>query len=118
MNEEREFDEKFIIYDAISGEELDPELIKEARRLEMENFRKHGVGAKAPIEECWKETSRPPIGVKWVDVNEGDFLNPRYRRRLVAKEIKKDKRDDLFCSHAIFWRRRKRCFHYGRAYQD
>ena len=30
---------------------------------------------------------KPPISVKWVDVNKGDDLNPNYRSRLVAREI-------------------------------
>ena len=34
----------------------------------------------------------------WVDANKGDKENPEYRRRLVAKEIKRDKREDLFAA--------------------
>ena len=39
-----------------------------------------------------------PIGVRWVDVNKGDSNCPNYRSRLVAKEIKRDRRDDLFAA--------------------
>ncbi len=53
---------------------------------------------KVPIEECWKETGKAPIGVKWVDTNKGDKERPEFRCRLVAKEIKKDKREDLFAA--------------------
>ncbi len=53
---------------------------------------------KVPIEECWKETGRGPVGVKWADANKGDKEKPEYRCRLVAKEIKKDKREDLFAA--------------------
>ena len=49
------------------------DLVKEARRIEMETFKKHGVYTKVPIEECWRETNKVPIGVKWLDVNKGDF---------------------------------------------
>ncbi len=38
-------------YDASSGEALDDELIKIARRIEMETFKKHGVYEKIPLEE-------------------------------------------------------------------
>ena len=31
-------------------------------------------------------------------MNKGDAENPEYRSRLVAKEIKKDNRDDLFAA--------------------
>ena len=34
----------------------------------------------------------------WVDVNKGDEVHPLYRCRLVAKETKRDKRDDLFAA--------------------
>ncbi len=38
------------------------------------------------------------MGVKWVDANKGDKESPEYRCRLVAKEIKKDKREDLLAA--------------------
>ena len=49
-----------------------------------------------PIEECWKETGKAPVGVRWVDTNKGDKENPEYKRRLVANEIK----GGLVCSDA------------------
>ena len=45
-----------------------------------------------------KETGKPPIKVGWLDINTGGKLNPDYRSRLVAKEITKDNRDDLFAA--------------------
>ena len=45
-----------------------------------------------------EKTGRNPIGVKWVDVNKGDERRPEYRSRLVAKEVKRDKREDSFAS--------------------
>ena len=36
--------------------------------------------------------------MKWVDANKGDKEKPEYRCRLVAKEIKKDKREDLLAA--------------------
>ncbi len=41
-------------YDAISGEVSDGELIKNAREVEMETFKKPGVYEKAPLEEGWR----------------------------------------------------------------
>ncbi len=38
------------------------------------------------------------MGVKRVDTNKGDEEKPEYRCRLVAKEIKKDKREDFFAA--------------------
>ena len=93
----REYEEE-LYYDAISGELMIKELVEAARQVEMETYKKHEVYEKVPIEECWRETGRAPIGVKWVDTNKGDKERPEYRCRLVAKEIKKDKREDLFAA--------------------
>ena len=51
-----------------------------------------------PIEDCWRDTGKPPIRVKWLHVNKGDDLHREYRSRLVAQEIKTDKREDLFAA--------------------
>ncbi len=59
-------------YDAISGEALGGELIREAREAEVETFKKHGVCEKAPTEERWGTAGTGPVGVKWVDASEGD----------------------------------------------
>ncbi len=74
------------------------ELVDAAGQVEMETLKTDGVYEKVPIEECWKNTGRAPVGVKWVDTNKGDEENPEYRRRLAAKENKKDKRGDLFAA--------------------
>ena len=64
----------------------------------MGEFAKHQVYEKVPTEECWRETGAAPIGTRWVDVNKGDDGKPEYRSRLVAKEIKTNKREDLFAA--------------------
>ena len=64
----------------------------------MGEVKKHGVYKKVPIQECWDTTGKKPIGVRWVDVNKGDKVNPDYRSRLVAKEINRKKREDLFAA--------------------
>ena len=76
------------IWDDISGKELDWELVAAARAEEMEEFRKHEVYVKVPIAKCWGKTGKKPIGVRWVDINEGDQVSPEYRSILVAKELK------------------------------
>ena len=53
---------------------------------------------KVPIQQCWKQTGKKPIAVRWVDINKGDVLKPKYRSRLVAKEVNIGKRDDLFAA--------------------
>ena len=70
----------------------------EARKEEIDQYHEHDVYTKADIDECMKETGKPPIKVRWIDINKGDNLNPDYRSRLVAKEIKQYNRDDLFAA--------------------
>ncbi len=85
-------------WDDMSGEELNSDLVKQARAEEMGEFRKHEVYKKVPINLCWETIGRAPIGVRWVDINKGDKVNPEYRSRLVAKETNTHKRDDLFAA--------------------
>jgi hypothetical protein len=51
-----------------------------------------------PVEECIKEAGKNPISVRWLDINKGDEDNLEYRSRLVAQELKRDKREDLFAA--------------------
>lgn len=38
------------------------------------------------------------ISVRWIDISKGDEVLENYRSRLVAREIKKDDRPDLFAA--------------------
>eukprot|EP00974_Lingulodinium_polyedra_P010180 977891-Lingulodinium_polyedra.AAC.1 len=38
------------------------------------------------------------MGIRWVGVNKGDQDHPEYRSRLVAKEIKTHRNDELFAA--------------------
>ncbi len=69
------------------------ELVEAARRVEMATLRKRRVPEKASIEECWENTVKGP---SWVDTNEGGKENPERRCSLIAKEIKRDERGNLF----------------------
>ena len=64
----------------------------------MDEVYKHDLYTKVPIDECFQNTGKKPIGVRWVDVNKGDANNPEDRSRLVAKEINTGRRDDLFAA--------------------
>jgi hypothetical protein len=85
-------------WDDVSGKELDPVRVREARVEEMKEFGKHTVYEKVPLAQCWSRTGKKPIGVRWVDINKGDDRNPKYRSRLVAMEFNCDKREDLFAA--------------------
>ena len=41
-----------------------------------------------PKDRARRATGRSPITVRWVDVNKGDELEPNYRSRLVARQMK------------------------------
>ena len=84
-------DSEFV--DDTSGIMLDKGMAIAARRLEIEYFRKMGVYSKVRREK-WMRT----ITTRWLDTNKGDEESPNYRARLVAREIKKDKREDLFAA--------------------
>ena len=86
------------VWDDITGKEMDWDMVVAARMEEMEEVRKHGVYEKVLIQECINRTGKKPLKVRWVDVNKGDDVTPEYRSRLVAKEIRVDKRFDLFAA--------------------
>ena len=62
------------------------------------HIRNHGVYIKAPEEQCIQATGKKPVKVRRLDINKGDDVNRDYRSRLVAQEIKTDKREDLFAA--------------------
>ena len=74
---------------------LNWEMAVKARKLEMDFFKKMGVYEKVPREVA-KKLGCKVITTKWLDTNKGDELRPNYRSRLVGREIKYDKRLDLF----------------------
>ena len=74
--------------DDISGQLLRDDLVAEARAKELQYFCDKGVWTKRPRREAKSTTGRDAISVRWVDVNKGDDQNPRYRSRLVARQLK------------------------------
>ena len=85
-------------YDDLTGAELSPTLMKQARREETQFFRNRKVYEKVDVAECWEVTGAGPIGVKWVDINKGDSISPKYRSRLVAAEFNTGVRPDLYAA--------------------
>ena len=73
-------------YDEISGALLDPKLVAEARKKEIEFVREFGVYEKVPAEQA---EGKAKVTVKWCDVNKGDAQRPEYRSRLVGRELRK-----------------------------
>ena len=73
--------------DDMSGQILRDDLVLEARMKELAYFREKGVWQKRLLVEI-KRAGHRPISVRWVDVDKGDAVNPRYRSRLVARQLK------------------------------
>ena len=72
----------------MSGQVLNDALVAEARRKELEYCTPKGAWRKRLLSEAFAKTGRRPISVRWVDVNKGDGQYPRYRSRLVARQLK------------------------------
>ena len=93
-----EHDDGIIAFDDLTGDELKPALMKAARKEEILYFKEMGVYEKVDIEESFKITGKAPIAVRWVDVNKGDSISPKYRSRLVAKEFNTGVNHDLYAA--------------------
>ena len=85
-------------WDDVLGKELRGDLVRAARAEEIATVKNMQVLVKVDRELCFRETGRPPIKLRWVDVNKGDADRPKYRSRIVAKEIKTHSRPDLFAA--------------------
>ena len=72
-------------FDDVTGQALDPALMVQARKDEIEYFRSMGVYEKVDVQECWNVLGKAPIGVHWVDINKGESGKPNYRSRLAAR---------------------------------
>ena len=59
--EEPELD---VAWDDVSGKELDPAKVREARRLEMEYYKRMEVYEKVPLHECCVKTGKAPLKAK------------------------------------------------------
>ena len=70
-------------YDDVSGAALPVDMVKEARKLEIEYVRKMGVWTKVPRAQA---AGKKIIKLRWLDVNKMDQDNPMIRSRIVAKE--------------------------------
>ena len=87
-----------VAYDDVTGPELDPKLVQEARQAVMRYLKKMRLYRKVSKQRCWQLTGKKPIGVRWVDVNEQDSLNPKYRSRRVARQYKTPNDLDLYAA--------------------
>lgn len=83
-----------VAWDDISGKELDAAKVREARRLEMEYYKKMEVYEKVPLNECWMKTGKAPLKARWIDTDKGT----RYRSRWVAKQFRDSDAEEWFAA--------------------
>ena len=74
--------------DDLTGQVLRDDLVLEARAKEMKFFADKQVWIKVPRQRAHQRTGKPPISVRWVDTNKADEVEPNYRSRLVARQLK------------------------------
>ena len=63
--------------DDITGQPLEPELCRRARAEELAFFHSKDVWDLRQVQEAWNKTGRPPISVRWGEVNKDDDQNPK-----------------------------------------
>ena len=78
---------EYSVIDDLTGEELPASLVTVAKREEITEMYRRTVWKEKPVEECFQDTGKPPIPVRWVVTNKGDRLHPNIRCRLVAKHL-------------------------------
>ena len=83
--EEDQTEELEIAWDDVSGAELDPKAVRQARMEEIEYVRKMSLYTKVPTKEWYNKTSKAPIIVRWIDINKDGSINPNYKSRLLAR---------------------------------
>ena len=81
-------------WDDVSGMELGPTKVREAREMEMQYYETMQVYDKVPLSQCWERTGKPPLKARWIDTDKGT----RYRSRWVAKQFKGSDTGDWFAA--------------------
>ena len=94
---------EYSLVDDLSGEALDGYLVTLPKHEEITDVYRRSVWTEAPVENCIRDTGKPPIPVRWVVTNKGDKLHPNVRCRLVAKHLAakyggKSSTEDLFAA--------------------
>ena len=68
-----------IYRDDMTGQILDPLLIRAARKEELDVFEARAVWVKKAIDKARRKMGKPPITMRWVDVNKEDDVEPNKR---------------------------------------
>ena len=77
--------------DGVTGGDLKANKVREARKEEIEYFRRMQVYDKINRKAA-DEGMKKAVATRWIDINKGDRNNEKYRSRLVAREFETYKR--------------------------
>ena len=75
------------IADDLTGKPLGAVRATSAKHEELTEMYRRQVWVEKSVDECFQDTGKPPIPVRWVVTNKGDELHPNVRCRLVAKHL-------------------------------
>ena len=76
---------------------MDPKEVRRARLKELGYIHDKEVWVTMTRAEAKKRGYRI-VGVRWIDINKGDSLNPEFRSRLVAKDFNNGKEEGIFAA--------------------
>ena len=71
--------ERFV--EDLAGQALPEVLCRAARAVKLDDFESKEEWVVRKVNEALQRTGRPPITVRWVEVNKGDGLNSKIRSR-------------------------------------
>ena len=75
------------VTDDLTGKLLEAVRVTSAKHEELTEMYRRQVWVEKSVDECFQDTGKPPIPVRWVVTNKGDELHPNVRCRLVAKHL-------------------------------
>ena len=90
--------EGIIATDNVSGAQLRPEPVAQARKEEVKYIQEIGVYDTLDINECWAQPCKAAIAVRWMDIIKSYETHPNFSSRLMAKEFKTDLRPELYAA--------------------
>lgn len=85
-------------FDEYTGDELPPQLVREARAEEVAMMEEWAVWDVVEVAEAHRVTGKPPLKGRWVDTNKGDRARPDVRSRWCAKELALHRSDQFFAA--------------------
>ena len=96
--------------DDLTGQVLKDALVLQARAVELAYFNTKEVWKKVSRNAAKTTSGKSPISVRWVDTSKGDELNPNYRSRLVARQMKAhDHSGQSFITRPHRWKHSVQC---------